>query len=186
MVERTSIYGGRENSVNRQRMLRGFTDYCRSFENNKVLKGLHNSCHSSVTNSFLEGKWRDTERIETVVLPENLCTDGCVYYSRVRHYIPRRELFIKESTLTYPTHYRESLSAIKNFFLESFTRRRYRICERRIVTPPIYKLFHYLFMFLFFVLFFCLFDCFFLWFVLLVYLPFTFTILWFILLIFWT
>ena len=124
-----------------------------------MLKGLHNSCHSSVTNSFLEGKWRDAERIETVVLPENLCTDGSVYYSRVRHYIPRRELFIKESTLTYPTHYRESLSAIT--FFESFTRGWYRIRHRRIVTPPIYKLFHYFFMFLFFVLSSCLSDCFF-------------------------
>ena len=124
-----------------------------------MLKGLHNSCHSSVTNSFLEGKWRDAERIETVVLPENLCTDGCVYYSRVRHYIPRRELFIKESTLTYPTHYRESLSAIT--FFESFTRGWYRIRHRRIVTPPIYKLFYYFFMFLFFVLSSCLSDCFF-------------------------
>lgn len=124
-----------------------------------MLKGLHNSCHSSVTNSFLEGKWRDAERIETVVLPENLCTDGSVYYSRVRHYIPRRELFIKESTLTYPTHYRESLSAIT--FFESFTRGWYRIRHRRIVTPPIYKLFHYFFMFLLFVVSSCLSDCFF-------------------------
>ena len=139
-----------------------------------MLKGLHNSCHSSVTNSFLEGKWRDAERIETVVLPENLCTDGCVYYSRVRHYITRRELFIKESTLTYPTHYGESLSAIT--FFESFTRGWYRIRHRRIVTPPIYKLFHYFFMFLFL---FCLPVClivFLLRFVLLVYLPFTITL----------